>query len=107
MSVASLRRRVTALRAVTGSVVVAGIVCVLPWTSHAQQLETVLSWNQVMATALVVPGANPATVFVSRPIAITGVAMFDAANAFEKAGKLKPKDAMEALDAAYAKSQLE
>ena len=31
----------------------------------------------------------------------------DAATAFEKAGKLKPKDAMEALDAAYAKSQLE
>ena len=31
----------------------------------------------------------------------------DAANAFEKAGKLKPRDAMEALDAAYAKSQLE
>jgi tetratricopeptide (TPR) repeat protein len=30
-----------------------------------------------------------------------------AANAFEKAGKLKPKDAMEALDAAYANSQLE
>ena len=30
-----------------------------------------------------------------------------AAGAFEKAGKLKPKDAMEALDAAYAKSQLE
>ena len=31
----------------------------------------------------------------------------DAATAFEKAGKLKPRDAMEALDAAYAKSQLE
>ena len=31
----------------------------------------------------------------------------DAANAFEKAGKLKPRDAMEALDGAYAKSQLE
>ena len=31
----------------------------------------------------------------------------EAANAFEKAGKLKPRDAMEALDAAYAKSQLE
>ena len=30
-----------------------------------------------------------------------------AATAFEKAGKLKPRDAMEALDAAYAKSQLE
>lgn len=31
----------------------------------------------------------------------------DAANAFEKAGKLKPRDAMEGLDGAYAKSQLE
>ena len=31
----------------------------------------------------------------------------EAANAFEKAGKLKPRDAMEALDAVYAKSQLE
>ncbi|MEJ1095783.1 MULTISPECIES: hypothetical protein [unclassified Pseudoxanthomonas] len=30
-----------------------------------------------------------------------------AAGAFEKAGKLKPKDAMEALDAAYANAQLE
>lgn len=31
----------------------------------------------------------------------------DAAAAFEKAGKLKPRDAMEKLDAEYAKSQLE
>ncbi len=31
----------------------------------------------------------------------------DAANAFEKAGKLKPKDAMEALDVSYANAQLE
>ena len=30
-----------------------------------------------------------------------------AATAFEKAGKLKPRDAMEALDGAYARSQLE
>ncbi|HLM54009.1 MAG TPA: hypothetical protein VK325_10580, partial [Pseudoxanthomonas sp.] len=30
-----------------------------------------------------------------------------AAGAFEKAGKLKPRDAMEALDAAYARSQIE
>jgi tetratricopeptide (TPR) repeat protein len=30
-----------------------------------------------------------------------------AASAFEKAGKLKPRDAMEALDAAYANAQLE
>ena len=31
----------------------------------------------------------------------------DAANAFEKAGKLKPRDAMEKLDAGFAKAQLE
>ena len=31
----------------------------------------------------------------------------DAAAAFEKAGKLKPRDAMEKLDAEYARSQLE
>ena len=31
----------------------------------------------------------------------------DAANAFEKAGKLKPRDAMEALDAEFARAQLE
>ena len=31
----------------------------------------------------------------------------DAANAFEKAGKLKPRDAMEKLDAEFAKAQLE
>jgi tetratricopeptide (TPR) repeat protein len=31
----------------------------------------------------------------------------DAAGAFEKAGKLKPRDAMEKLDAEYAKAQLE
>ena len=30
-----------------------------------------------------------------------------AASAFEKAGKLKPRDAMEALDAAHANAQLE
>ena len=30
-----------------------------------------------------------------------------AAAAYEKAAKLKPADAMEALDAAYAKAQLE
>lgn len=87
MSVASRRRRVTPLRAlcvVTARVVAACLVLALPSMSHAQQLETVLTWNQVTTTALVVPGANPATVFVSRPLAIVGVAMFDAANSFDR-----------------------
>lgn len=55
----------------------------LPALGHAQQLETVLTWQRVLSTALVVPGANPSTVFVTRPLAITSIAMFDAANAFE------------------------
>lgn len=74
MSAAFTRRRMAAVL----------IACALPWTSHAQQLDTVLTWNQVTTAALVVPGANPATVFVSRPLAIVGVAMFDAANAFDR-----------------------
>lgn len=81
------RRRVApqrALRLASGVLAAALITCVLPRPTHAQQLDTVLTWNQVTTAALVVPGANPATVFVSRPLAIVGVAMFDAANAFER-----------------------
>ena len=37
-----------------------------------------------MLDAVVVPGANPATVFVHRPMAIVSVAMFDAANSFDQ-----------------------
>lgn len=37
-----------------------------------------------MLDAVVVPGANPATVFVHRPMAIVSVAMFDAANSFDR-----------------------
>ena len=37
-----------------------------------------------MLDAVVVPGANPPTVFVHRPMAIVSVAMFDAANSFDR-----------------------
>jgi hypothetical protein len=52
--------------------------------AHAQRLETVVQWNRLMQDAVVAPGANPPTVFVHRPMAIVSVAMFDAANAFER-----------------------
>jgi hypothetical protein len=52
--------------------------------AHAQRLETVLRWNVLMQEAVVAPGANPPTVFVHRPMAIVSVAMFDAANSFER-----------------------
>jgi len=73
----SLRRAVVTLAVVAA-------VWAVPATSGAQQLETVIRWHQVMSTALVVPGANPSTVFVTRPLAMTSVAMFDAANTFER-----------------------
>ena len=49
-------------------------------TASAQSLDVVIKWNRIMLDAVVVPGANPATVFVHRPMAIVCVAMFDAAN---------------------------
>ncbi len=77
MSLVQIRHYVLTLATTT-------LMLAMPATGWSQQLETVLTWNQVSTTALVVPGANPATVFVSRPLAIVGAAMFDAANAFER-----------------------
>jgi hypothetical protein len=50
----------------------------------AQQLDTVLRWNRAMLTAVATPGANPPTVFVTRPLAMASVATFEAANAFDR-----------------------
>lgn len=55
-----------------------------PAAGWAQQLDTVIRWNQVLVTALGTPGANPGTVFVTRPLAVVHVAMFDAANSFDR-----------------------
>lgn len=49
----------------------------------AQSLDAVVEWNRTMLTALAVPGANPPSVFVTRPLAMVSIAAFDAANAFE------------------------
>jgi hypothetical protein len=54
-------------------------------TASAQSLDVVIRWNRIMLDAVVVPGANPPTVFVHRPMAIVSVAMFDAANSFDRA----------------------
>lgn len=56
----------------------------VPAPAYAQRFETVLTWNRLMQQAVVAPGANPPTVFVHRPMAIVSVAMFEAANAFER-----------------------
>ena len=56
-----------------------------PGMTHGQSLDIVATWNQILLTAVVAPGANPPTVFVHRPMAIVSVAVFDAANSFDRA----------------------
>lgn len=55
-----------------------------PQVAGAQSLDPVVQWNQITLAALRVPGANPATVFATRPLAITSAAVFDAANSFDR-----------------------
>ncbi len=62
----------------------AGAILAVPTTVLAQSLDVVIRWNRLMLDAVVVPGANPPTVFVHRPMAIVSVAMFDAANSFDR-----------------------
>jgi hypothetical protein len=64
-------------------IVTLGVLTGSAGPAAAQQLETVIEWNRVALTALAVPGANPSTVFVTRPLAMVSVAVFDAANAFD------------------------
>ncbi len=67
-------------------VLIVGMVALLAWSqpAGAQSVDTVVAWNRVMLAALSVPGANPRTVFASRPLAITSAAVFDAANSFDR-----------------------
>lgn len=62
---------------------IAAVACAT--AAQAQSFDMVERWNRVMRDAVVAPGANPATVFVHRPMAIVSVAMFDAANSFDRA----------------------
>ena len=65
--------------------VLAGLVLLaIPVPAPGQSLDMVVRWNRVMLDAVVVPRANPPTVFVHRPMAIVSVAMFDAANSFDR-----------------------
>ena len=43
-----------------------------------------ISWNKILLTAIETPGANPPTVFATRPLAVVSAAVFDAANSFDR-----------------------
>ena len=61
-----------------------GALVVLATPAQGQSLEAVAHWNRILIESVVVPGANPPTVFVHRPMAIVSAAMFDAANSFDR-----------------------
>ena len=73
----------TSARHNAAAIVVASIIA-SGATAQAQSFDMVERWNRVMRDAVVTAGANPATVFVHRPMAIVSVAMFDAANSFDR-----------------------
>src|SRR6478752_490289 len=63
---------------------VASLSVVLSTPALAQgSADVVLEWNRIMVAALAVPGANPATVFVTRPAAMVQVAVFEALNSID------------------------
>ena len=76
--------------------------------AQAQSFDVVERWNRVMREAVVTPGANPSTVFVHRPMAIASVAIFDAANTFDRvyqpAVTLVEATAVASRDAAIAQA---
>ena len=45
--------------------------------------DVVIEWSRVTVAALAVPGALPPTVFITRPLAMVHVAMFDALNSID------------------------
>ncbi len=66
------------------SVLAAVLIAALPLAGAAQSLDTVVTWNRQMVTSVTTPGANPPTVFMTRPLAIVSVAVFDAVNSFDR-----------------------
>ena len=69
-----------------------GLLCALalaalvgwPRAAPAQSIDTLVTWNRVLLTTLAVPGANPQSVFFTRPLAVVSAAVFDAANSFDR-----------------------
>jgi len=56
----------------------------LPRNANAQSTtDIVIEWNRILQTTVAIPGALPATIFITRPLAILHVAMFDAVNSID------------------------
>ncbi len=55
----------------------------LPQHVSGQGAETVIEWNRILLGTLGTPGAADPTVFVTRPMAMVNLAMFDALNSID------------------------
>lgn len=65
-------------------VVALAVTLAVPHRAAAQgSADVVLEWNRILNTALATPGANPSTVFVTRPAAMVQIAVFDALNSID------------------------
>lgn len=84
MRPSALAPATTLARGVVGLALL-GALAALPTVALGQSFDTVANWNRIMNDAVVVPGANPPTIFVHRPMAIVSIAVFDAANPFDRA----------------------
>jgi hypothetical protein len=56
----------------------------LPRNASAQSAtDIVIEWNRILQATVAIPGALPPTIFITRPLAILHVAMFDALNSID------------------------
>src|SRR4029434_7642330 len=56
----------------------------LPRNESAQSAtDIVIDWNRILQATFAIPGALPPTIFITRPLAILHVAMFDALNSID------------------------
>jgi hypothetical protein len=45
--------------------------------------DIVIQWNQILQTTILIPGAQPPTIFFPRPFAILQIAVFEALNSID------------------------
>ena len=55
-----------------------------PRDAGAQSVDTIVTWNRVLLTAVTTPGAQPPTIFFTRSTALVSAAVFDAVNSFDR-----------------------
>src|SRR5262245_54204308 len=71
------------LRLLTRLILLVTILAVPRLSAAQASADVVLEWNRILNTALATPGANPATVFATRPASIMSIAVFDALNSID------------------------